>query len=357
MQITTPSGNRYFMTIIDDYSRYTEVYFLKEKSEAVDRIKEYIEYVKTRFDRKPKVIRSDNGTEYVNNSLKKCFKNEGIKFQHTAPYTPQQNGVAERKNRTLMEAARCMLIDAELDKKFWAEAVNTANYLQNRLPSSAIETTPYQLWHKEKPKVNNLQIFGCKGYAVIPKERRRKLDDKAERLTFVGYPEGTKGYRMLNPETGRIKITRDVKFLKDSLRKPESTLFINSEEEHDDGFPAKYTNETENIGIEEKETGEESVQEDDVDSDKIYEPLGRVMEPMSETRKSSRRTRGVPPTRYRDGAYVIAETYAEPTSLQEAMSCSEREEWEAAMNEEIQALKRNGTWRLVNPRNLLERGK
>ena len=350
MPVTTPSGNRYFMTIIDDYSRYTEVYFLKEKTEVENRIKEYVEYVKNRFDQKPKVIRSDNGTEYVNGRLRKYFKKEGIKVQHTAPYTPQQNGVAERKNRTLMEAARCMLIDAELDKRFWAEAVNTANYLQNRLPSTAIEATPYQLWNKEKPKVNDLQIFGCKGYAVIPKEKRRKLDDKAEKLTFVGYEEGTKGYRMLNSETSKITVSRDVKFIKDSSKKPEFHQDNTSEEEDRNEISTESTNERINVEEEGEESMEdESDREDENASDEDYIPSGRATEPANEVRRSTRTTRGKTPNRYKEGVYVIAETYIEPTNYKEATTSSETVQWEAAMNEEIQALKRNQTWKLVSP--------
>ena len=123
MQTITPGGNRYIMTMIDDFSRYTVLYLLKNKFEVADKIKEYVKFVQTKFKSTPKVIRSDRGGEYVNEALKKFFKSEGITPQYTVPYTPQQNGVAERKNRYLVEMTRSMLIDSNLPNKYWGEAI------------------------------------------------------------------------------------------------------------------------------------------------------------------------------------------------------------------------------------------
>lgn len=109
--------------------------------------------------------------------------------------------------------ARCMLLDAKLHNKYWGEAVYTANYLQNRLITRSKEKTPFELWFGEKPNVKHLRIFGCDAYAHIPKEQRRKLDVKAKRLTFVGYSEMQKRYRLLDTTTNSITISRDVKFI------------------------------------------------------------------------------------------------------------------------------------------------
>ena len=146
MQTATPGGNKYFMTMIDDCSKYTVVYLLKNKSEVPDRIKQYVKFVQTKFKKTPKVIRSDRGGEYVNEALTRFFRSEGITPQLTVPYTPQQNGVAERKNRYLTEMTRSMLIDAQLPNKYWGEAMNTANYLQNILPTADDTVTPYERW-------------------------------------------------------------------------------------------------------------------------------------------------------------------------------------------------------------------
>jgi transposase InsO family protein len=213
MQTLTPSGRKYFMTMIDDFSKYTIIYLLKNKSEVPDKIKEYVKLVQTKFNKTPKVIRSDRGGEYVNETLTQFFKNEGITPQFTVPYTPQQNGVAERKNRYLTEMTRAMLIDSKLPNKYWGEAVNTANYLQNILPASSEAVTPYGRWEGVQPCLTHIKQFGCQTYSVTPAHKRQKLDCKAVKLTFVGYADGKKGYRLLDTATNKIYISRYVKFI------------------------------------------------------------------------------------------------------------------------------------------------
>ena len=149
------------MTMIDDFSRYTIVYLLERKSEAAEKIKEYVRYVENLFARKPRTIRSDGGGEYVNENLRIFFVEEGIKAQYTTAYSPQQNGVAERKNRSIEEMTTTMLLDAGLDKRYWGEAALTAVYLQNRLPSRSVSTTPYELWFGRKPEIGHLKVYGC----------------------------------------------------------------------------------------------------------------------------------------------------------------------------------------------------
>ncbi|KAG5874230.1 hypothetical protein JTB14_012843 [Gonioctena quinquepunctata] len=135
-------------------------------------------------------------------------------MQYTVPFCPQQNGVAERKNRYLMEMARCMLFDADLPNRFWGEAVVTtnSNYLQNRLPSRSIDVTPYEMWKNKKPNTSHIQKFGCYAYAMISEGQRRKLDEKAVKLRFVEYDKHSNGYRLLNENSLRITISRHVKF-------------------------------------------------------------------------------------------------------------------------------------------------
>jgi len=186
MQTVTPSGNKYFLTLIDDYSRFTVTRLLKTKDEVPDVIKEYIAAMSVRFDRKPLALRTDNGREYVTTELTSFLRKEGIQHQLTVPYTPQQNGVAERKNRSLTESAKCMLLDADLDNRFWGEAVLTATYLQNRVISRSIDKTPVELFTGERPDIGHIRVFGSKIYSLVPKQRRRKWDDKAEEGVLVG---------------------------------------------------------------------------------------------------------------------------------------------------------------------------
>lgn len=209
----TPSGNRYFLSLIDDYSRFVVIYLLKEKSEAKEKVKDFVYFCQNYFGRKPKVIRADGGGEYVNNDLNNFYAKEGIVPQFTTAYSPQSNGVAERRNRSLQEMASCMLLDAGMEKKYWGEAIRTAAYLQNRLPSRVIEGTPYERWYGTKPALDGLRVFGCDAYVHIPEVKRRKLDPKSRKLTFVGYAEDRKGYRFLDRTTDSITVSRDATFI------------------------------------------------------------------------------------------------------------------------------------------------
>lgn len=158
------------------------------------------------------MIRSDRGGEYIGSSMVELLNSEGIQTQLTAPYTPQQNCVAERKNRTLVEMARCMLLDAKLSTTFWAEAVNMANYFQNRLPSRAIETTLFELWNNNKPGIIHFQAFGTKCFVYIPAEKRHKLVNTAKPMILVGFDEQSKAYRCYDPSSKRLIISSDVRF-------------------------------------------------------------------------------------------------------------------------------------------------
>lgn len=153
IQTISHAKKRYVLTFIDDYSRYTKIYFLKEKSEVKDKVVEFVELMQTQMKKKPKRFNSDRGGEYMSENLKTYLQKQGIEFQYTSSYTPQLNGVAERKNRTLIEMTRCLLNDSNLPKQFWAEGVNTANYLQNRLLTTSTGKTPYELWHGKRPQI------------------------------------------------------------------------------------------------------------------------------------------------------------------------------------------------------------
>lgn len=163
------------VTFIDDYSRFSYVRLLRQKSEVEDVCRNFIEMVKNKFGRKPKVFRSDRGGEYTGNSFQRYLKSEGIESQFTAGYSPQQNGIAERKNRTLIEMARCILIDTEFPYNFWGEAVTTAVYVQNRVITRATNTTPLERWNGTKPNLKEFHIFGSKCFVHVPQEKGENL--------------------------------------------------------------------------------------------------------------------------------------------------------------------------------------
>ncbi|MCO5548434.1 hypothetical protein L7F22_001890 [Adiantum nelumboides] len=212
----TPSvGNSlYFVTFIDDFSRFCWMYPLKAKSDVFAVFQHYVSMVENETGCKVQTLRTDRGGEYMSGAFKDFLGKKGIKHQCTMPYTPQQNGVAERKNRSLMEMARCMLKAKSLPHKLWMEAVACAAHVLNRCPTRALKTiTPYESWYDRKPSVSYLRVFGCLAYAHIPQQLRGKLDDKAVKCIFVGYSSGSKGYRLYNPATNKIFESRDVIFV------------------------------------------------------------------------------------------------------------------------------------------------
>lgn len=216
MQTATPSGNRWFLTLIDDFSRFTVVRLLQAKREAEAAIREYVALMQVRFQRPPTVLRSDNGREYLSTGLKDFLQAEGTTQQTTVPYTPQQNGIAERKNRSLVEMARCMLTDAGLPIRYWGEAIITATYLQNCLPSRAIPTTPFERFHGHPLDVSHIRVFGSPAFSLVPPERRRNWSDRAVKGVLIGYGEDVKGWKMLDLKTGKTWFTRTVEIIEDA---------------------------------------------------------------------------------------------------------------------------------------------
>ena len=176
-QVSTPGGKRYFMSFIDHFSRKTWIYLLRTKDEAFMTFKNWKHAVENQVNYKLKCLKTDNGLEYCNQLFTNFCLENGIKRHLTVPGTPQQNGVAERMNRTLLEKTRCMLISSGLKHVFWGEAVTTACYLINRSPSSTIEfKTPQELWTGNKPDLSYLRIFGCVAYAKVS---QGKLEPRA----------------------------------------------------------------------------------------------------------------------------------------------------------------------------------
>lgn len=218
MNVSSIGGSRYFISFIDDLSRMTFVYFLKHKSEVFEKFKIFQIYVEKQTGKPIKVLRSDNGTEYINSAMDKYLESKGIQHQKSIPYTPEQMGIAERNNRTVVERARSMLVDANLDKKYWAEAVQTAIHCKNISPTVAVPNmTPYEKWSGDKPNLEYLRVFGCRAFIHIPKAKRSKWDVKAREMIFVGYCQDRKGYRLIDPVTYEIISARDVHFLENQM--------------------------------------------------------------------------------------------------------------------------------------------
>jgi transposase InsO family protein len=211
-KISTHGGCSYFLSIVDDYSRKVWIYLLKNKNDAFTKFKHWKLLVENLTNEKLKTLRTDNGLEFCNNEFDLYCKENGLQRHRTVRITPQQNGVAERMNRTILNKVRCMLLQSGLSQGFWGEAALTAVHLINRSPSRAIEgKTPEEKWSGKPPNLSHLKVFGCAAYAH---QSIGKLEPRALKCVFLGYPEGVKGYRLWVKEKGGFKTmnSRDVIF-------------------------------------------------------------------------------------------------------------------------------------------------
>jgi hypothetical protein len=209
-------GSKYCLVIVDDYSRFTWVFFLQEKSQTQETLKGFLKWPQNEFGLRIKKIRSGNGTEFKNSQIEGFLQEEGIKHEFSSPYTPQQNGVVERKNRTLLNMARTMLDEYKTSDRFWAEtaeAVNTACYAINRLYLHQIlKKTSYELLTGKKPNVSYFRVFGSKCFILVKRGRKSKFAPKVVEGFLLGYDSNTRAYRVFNKSTGVVEVSCDIVF-------------------------------------------------------------------------------------------------------------------------------------------------
>jgi transposase InsO family protein len=206
-------GSKYGLVIVDDFYRFIWVFFLSDKGETQETLKKFMRRAQNEFELKIKKVRSDNGTEFKNTGVEEFLGEEGIKHEFSVPYTPQQNGVVEWKNRTLIEAARTMLDEYKTPDNFWAEAVNTAYHASIRLYLHKIyKKTAYELLTGNKPKVDYFIVFGCKCYILNKKVKSSKIAPRVDEGFLLGYASNAHGYRVFNNTTGLVEIAIDVIF-------------------------------------------------------------------------------------------------------------------------------------------------
>lgn len=203
-------GHRYVAVFLDDYSRFSIVKFLKSKAEAPQVVVDTLTYLENQTGQKIKILRSDRGTEYTNKKVDQFCKSRGIQQQYSVPNSPQQNGRAERLNRTLVMKARSLLADSKLSQEWWVEAVLNANLLRNCSPSANLPMTPYEAFWGKKPDVSYFRVFGSTALVLIPKKDRTKFGPVTVQGVMIGYDSQSKAYRIL--VDGKIVVSRDVRF-------------------------------------------------------------------------------------------------------------------------------------------------
>src|SRR5262245_7803220 len=385
--IRSINGNQYYLLFVDDSRRYVTVNFLKEKTEAAQGVINYLAHLITQ-GRTPKAIQIDRGKEFVNEKLDKWCKNKGIDIRLTAPYSPSQNGVAERMNRTLVELGRAMLTAQDLPEFLWEYAILHAAYLRNLSYTKRLETlTPYQGWHKRKPNVSHLREFGAPVWILLQGQKEdRKMLPKSKRRSYMGYDEGSKAVKYYNAETGKVLTSRNYRHL--NLPQEQEEPEITTLPPHDDQLKGEQSSGRKEMGV----TGSDDLTRDlepiITDSDDITrhpDISGETDKPPERARRkrkrtddfltedvdvnAPRKTRGIR-TDYKlltksfpvemddtdddeeDIFIATDEAFAiiagdELTTLREAKASTDWPEWTVAMNEELAMLQEKGTWKLV----------
>ena len=268
------------------------------------------------------------------------MKSEGVRHEHTIPKTPEQNGVAERMNRTLVETVRSMLIDAQLPQSFWAEALSTAVYLKNRSPTRALKVaTPYESWMKEKPNVEHLRVFGCDAYAHIAKDERKKLDSKSRKCIFLGYGETTKGYRLYDPNRAKVIYSRDVQF--NERRRMTADFQTDTQSK-----PVDHCVELESFC---DEQFDDEISQTDC-TNEIAETDYSNESNESSTEFTVRRSQRVKRALefYGERANFADSQPAVPTTLKDVLASPEKDKWIEAMKKEMKSLNDNDVWDLCH---------
>ncbi|WVZ61109.1 hypothetical protein U9M48_011031 [Paspalum notatum var. saurae] len=209
----TPSGNKFFLLLVDDLSRFMWLILLGSKDQAAAAIMRFKRRAEAEAGGKLGTLRTDRGGEFTTHAFAEYYVEQGIQRHLTAPYTPQQNGVVERRNQTIMGMARSMMKAMALPGWFWGEAVTTAVFILNRASTRSVDgKTPFKVWYGYKPPMHYFRTFGCMAHVKTAGKHLGKLDDRSTPMVFVGYKAGTKAYRFYNPVARRVHVSRDAMF-------------------------------------------------------------------------------------------------------------------------------------------------
>ena len=241
MAVPSLGGCRYIATCLDDFSGLSIVRPIKLKSDIEAFATDMINMLENVASHKVQIVQSDNGGEYVNNTLSSFFKGKGIVHQTTTPFTPKQNGAAEHLNCVLVERTRALLYDSILPPTLWAEAIMTANYIYNMSPTSARSKTPWELFYGTQPAVSHMRVFGASAYSLIPKQFRTKFNWVSSQDNFIGYEPDSKAYRIVVPSSPNsthymVIVNRNVTFDESHMHNPLLQDYPNFDQDYNNGL-------------------------------------------------------------------------------------------------------------------------
>ncbi|GJV57570.1 putative RNA-directed DNA polymerase [Tanacetum coccineum] len=318
-------GASYFLTFTDDFSRYGYVYLLKHKHEVFETFKVFKAEVELQLGKKIKALRSDRGGEYLSQEFKDYLGKNGIVQHLTSPYTPQENGVSERKNRTLLDMVRSMFNLTTLPLSFWDYALESAVRILNMVPTKKVDKTPYEIWHGKVPNLSYLKVWGCEAY--VKRDPADKLQQRSVKCIFVGYPKETMGYYFYFPTENKVIVATYGDFLERDLISQEfSGRDYDLEDDHMDTLPSKNTSEI------------------PVEPESLGPPPELIPVRRSERPKNA-------PNRLCLNMEVEDDEVGdlgEPANYRAAMIDPDKVLWQGAMDEEMKSMKVNKVWIVVD---------
>ncbi|GJV19273.1 retrovirus-related pol polyprotein from transposon TNT 1-94 [Tanacetum coccineum] len=362
-------GYLYYVIFVDDYSRFTWFYPLKTKSGFYTVLSAFIKLVQTQLSRKIKVFQSDGGTEFVNHTVRKIFEDNGTLHRLSCPYTPQQNGRAERKHRHLVETGLAMLFHAHVPASYWVDAFSSATYIINRLPTKLLGNhSPFELLYSRLPNYTNFRAFGCLVYPYLRDYSAHKLAPRSIPCVFIGYNPQYKGYKCLDPDSSRIYITRHARFDEKMGHPYQMPRFLNL------GPPIQGPHLRVRVGcapfqqlllnqsmsLTQRLINQNASEDDNppTDSDDVFSwctsapPATAPTEPSSVHQMKTRSKSGIFKTKHSPD-FVSLTSHALHAALFSLVqpkgfkSAAKHPQWMAAMHDEMEALKQNCTWTLV----------
>nr|KAJ0208302.1 hypothetical protein LSAT_V11C500255750 [Lactuca sativa] len=370
----TPAGNKYFMLLVDDFSKVMWVYLLKTKDEAFQVFKNFRAKVEAETSEKVKILRTDHRGEFLSSQFTTYCDETGLERHYTAPYSPQQNGVVERWNRTVLEIVRNCLKTMSVPDVVWGEAVNHAVYILNRASMKALkESTPYEMWTGRKPHVSHLRVFGCAAHMMASQNHLKKLDDRSKKVVHLGVKKDTKAYRLLDPVTELMYVSKNVIFeenkawMWEKMAKIKPTPgmsftiegFDFNDLDYDEVGPTPGTPDEYVVPQSEEDWIEGESHPISLQLDPQLSPHDTSLSPPSPVSQvgsssiASSSTGGGAPKRYRFLSNLYDQTEQlmmvhdeeEPTSYTDA---KKRKEWVNALKVELASIEKNNTWRLVD---------
>ncbi|GJY99628.1 zinc finger, CCHC-type containing protein [Tanacetum coccineum] len=329
----THSGKKFIFLLVDDCTRFMWAYFLTTKDQAFSTFKEFRQQIEMETRMKLRMLRTDRGGEFTSNEFTKYCKENRIARQLTAPYSPQQNGVVERRNRIVLSTTRSMMKAMKLPLTFWAEAVKHAIYILNRVPTRAlVDKTPYEALYKRKPNLENLRIFGCTSYAKITIPHLKKLDDRSIPMIYLGVEEGSKAC------SGEEKGTQDTfwaSFVVDGVDNENPTPVNTYQEQEPITAPnSPITPPTYNYNPNSEEEEEATISLLGSSDHRFDDTPKRGFKDLTEIYENVRIVE----------TETLLFTEEEPRNYKEA---SKDEKWIEAMEIELDSINKNNTWTLT----------